>query len=135
MNKLAPMVLILDDDDAVRESFAYHFEDQGWRIVAAATAEEALTMMRDETPDGAIVDIRLPGMGGNDFIRAALIKHPTLACVICTGSPEYLPPGDILAMPQVSRRIFGKPVLDLTEIEEALRRQIEKCSGKEMHHD
>ncbi len=128
MSEQTQAVLILDDDEAVRESFMYHFEDHGWRVLPAATAEEALDVLGRETPAGAVVDIRLPGMDGNDFIREVCRRNISMACVICTGSPQYRPPDDIAALPQVSEKMFAKPVVDLAELEEALRRQLEKCS-------
>ncbi len=130
MSKQRQTVLILDDDEAVRESLMYHFEDRGWRVLLAVTAEEALDVLAHETPDGAVVDIRLPGMDGNDFIREVCRRNINMACVICTGSPQYRPPDDITTLPQVSEQVLAKPVVDLAELEESLRRQIEKYSYK-----
>lgn len=121
-------VLILDDDESVRESLVDFFEDRDWRVLPAATAEEAFKILEHEKPHCAVVDIRLPGMDGNAFMRAVSKTHPDLACVICTGSPEYRPPDDVVAFSQVSEEVFAKPVTDLAEVAEALGRQIEKCS-------
>jgi hypothetical protein len=105
-------VLILDDDDAVRESFMDYFEDRGWLVVPAATAEEALNVLARELLDGALVDIRLPGMNGNEFIREVCRRNIGLVCILCTGSPEYRPPADITTLPQVSDHVFnGQRVL------------------------
>ncbi len=125
MSEHMHIVLILDDDDVVRESFMDYFEDRGWRVLAAATAEEALNLLTHETPDGAVVDIRLPDMDGNAFIRETRRRNISMACVFCTGSPEYRPPDDIVALPQVCDQIFAKPVTDLSELEGVLHRQIE----------
>lgn len=129
------IVLILDDDDAVRESFVNFFEDRNWRVLPARTAEEALEVLQSEAPDGAIVDIRLPGMDGAMFIREVSGTHPTLACVLCTGSPEYRPPDDVAEAPQVYAKVIAKPVAEMIELEKALRLQIEKCRGGEINHD
>ena len=122
-------VLILDDDDAVRDSLMAFFEDRGWRVLPAASGEEALKIMESETPDGALVDIRLPGMDGNEFIRRARRRCSCLAYVIITGSPEYQLPEDVLAMSRVSEKVFAKPVIKLDRIETALLRQIDQCTG------
>lgn len=122
-------ILILDDDEAVRESVRDFFEDRGWRVHAAATAEEALALLKHAAIDGAVVDIRLPGMDGNAWVRVVSERHPMLACVICTGSPEYHLPGDVTGLVQVSERVFFKPVADLGELARAVRDQIEKLRG------
>ncbi len=131
MSEPTKSVLILDDDETVRQSLAGFFEDRGWRVLSSGTAEEALELLERESAAGAVVDIRLPGMDGNEFMRAACGTHPRLAYVICTGSPEYLPPGDVAALSQVSGKVFAKPVVDLSALEQELCRQIDKNGGEE----
>lgn len=130
MSEQMQTVLILDDDEVVRESLVGFFEDREWRVMPAETAEKALEMLQQELPDCAIVDIRLPGMDGNMLIRKVSKMYPTLACVICTGSPEYHPPDDVGALAQVSEQIIAKPVTDLAALEKAVCLQIKKCGGK-----
>ncbi len=117
-------MLILDDEQAVRDSFTDYFEDRLWRPVQAESAEEALELLETESPDAAIVDVRLPGMDGNDFIRKACLKSPNTAFVICTGSPEYVVLSDLLGLPRVSGRLFKKPVARMAELEEEILRVI-----------
>jgi DNA-binding NtrC family response regulator len=126
MNTKQQIILILDDDESVRQSYAAHFEDRGWKVMSMRTAEEALVALREENPSGAIVDIRLPGMDGNEFMREVGLTHPTLACVVCTGSPEYRLPDNVAILPHVSKTLFTKPVLDMAELEAELSRQIKK---------
>ncbi len=130
MTKQTQLLLILDDDNAVRESFVYFFEDRGWKVMSANNAEVALELVTDNIPDGAIVDIRLPGMDGNSFIYAMNKTHPNVACVICTGSPEYHLPSNISILPQVSDKVFDKPVEDIGELEDELLSLIQKCKDK-----
>lgn len=124
MNKNKPILLILDDDDAIRESLIDFFDDRGWLVIGAPTAEVALELIDEYKPNCALVDIRLPGMDGIDFLRIINQKQLTLSCIICTGSPEYSPPTDVLNFPQVSKRVFAKPITDLTLLEQALKTQL-----------
>ena len=117
-------VLIIDDDDAVRESLMAFFEDRGWRALPAVSGEAALEILARERPDGAVVDIRLPGMDGNAFVRQAIRNQSSLAYIIVTGSPEYQLPEDIMIMSRVSGNVFAKPVIELDRIEKALLHQI-----------
>lgn len=125
MTEPSRTVLILDDDDAVRESLAHFLEDRGWQVSPAESAEQALQLLTESVPECAIVDIRLPGIDGNEFLRIVNRRYPNLACVICTGSPEYSTPEDILAFDQVSTTIFTKPVRNLGDIEYALLTQMD----------
>jgi FixJ family two-component response regulator len=135
MDKKIPTVLILDDDDVVRESLFDYFEDRGWCVLSASSAEEALTMLEKETPTGAVVDIRLPGMDGNRFIRMTNKLQMPIAYIVVTGSPKYHLPRDVLKMRAVCDTVFLKPILKLTALEEALLRQIEICRVKDDDHE
>ncbi len=124
-------ILILDDEWVVRESFVGYFEDRMWRPIQAESAEEALELLEVERPDAAIVDVRLPGMNGNNFIREAVVRMPGMAFVICTGSPEYIVPDDFLGMPGVSNFLFKKPVTHLVDLEVEILQVIERLERKD----
>lgn len=118
-------ILILDDEPFVRKSFADYFEDHLWRPLQANSAKQALELLEKESPYGAVVDIRLKGMDGNAFIRKVHREKPKMAFVICTGSPEYDIPADLLKLPCVSNHVFRKPVTDMAELEKDLLRIME----------
>lgn len=114
MNK----ILILDDEQILRQSLVDYFEDRMWLAVEAKSGADALALLKKERPVAAIVDIRLPGMDGNEFIREAYQRGFTMVFVICTGSPQYNLPDDLQALPCVANRVFKKPVADLSELEQ-----------------
>ena len=124
-------ILILDDEQAVRESFADYFEDRMWRPLQAASGEKALALLEKEPLDAVIVDIRLGGMDGNTFIRKAYVKKKKTAFVICTGSPEYDIPATLLKLPNVSAQVHRKPLNNLGELEKDLLRLIAILQKKE----
>jgi CheY-like chemotaxis protein len=115
-------ILVLDDEPIVRQSLVDYFEDRSWDPLEADSGEAALLLLENGQPDAAIVDIRLPGMDGNEFIRNACQRYPHMVFLICTGSPEFAVPQDLKAQPNVSNEIFRKPVDDLARLEnETLR--------------
>lgn len=124
MNGETKTVLIVDDEAFIRQSFFDYFEDRLWRPLEAESGEQALDILEKESPHGAIVDIRMGGMDGNTFIREAYHKKAATAFVICTGSPEYEVPEDLLELPVVSANVFRKPVTDLARLERELLRLI-----------
>ncbi len=125
-------ILILDDEQAVRNSFADYFEDNLWLPLQAKSAEEALELLETESLDAAIVDVRLPGMDGNDFIRNAYRRSLKTVYVICSGSPEYCVPPDLMELPCVSNRLFKKPVNRMADLEKEVLRTIEYINRKEI---
>jgi len=130
MEDMNRTILIVDDEASVRQSFYDYFEDRLWRPLEAKSGEQALKILEKELPHGVIVDIRMGGMDGNTFIREAVLKKPKTAFVICTGSPEYDIPADLVKLPGVSNHIFKKPVTDMIKLEEDLLRLITDIEAK-----
>ncbi|THB70196.1 MAG: response regulator [Gammaproteobacteria bacterium] len=120
MGEETKKLLVVDDEEFVRDSFVDYFEDCLWQVEFSAKEEDALDILRNIDIDCAIVDIRMGGMGGDQFIREANKINNKMAFVICTGSPEYEMPDDILAMDNVATEVFSKPVSDLQRLENML---------------
>ena len=123
-------VLLVDDEIFIRQSFADYFEDYLWNTIQASSGEKALEILEKESPDAAVVDIRMGGMDGNTFIRRACKKNPNMVFVIYTGSPEYDVPSDLLNLPQVSNHLFKKPVAEISDLESELLALMEKYHSK-----
>ncbi|MEU4159015.1 response regulator [Actinoplanes sp. NPDC026670] len=59
-----PMVLVVDDDEGVRDLVAFKLEMAGYRTVTAADGCTALTLIGESRPDLVVLDIAMPGMDG-----------------------------------------------------------------------
>jgi CheY-like chemotaxis protein len=71
-------VLIVEDDDAIRESLAEGLRENGLKVAVAEHGREALAILRTEPPPSAIVlDLMLPVMDGWDF-RHEQLNDPAL---------------------------------------------------------
>jgi CheY-like chemotaxis protein len=78
MNKF---VLVVDDDQAIRESLCELLEDEGHRAIGAANGREALDILRrDDRPCVILLDIMMPVMDGPTF-RAEQLKDPSLSTI------------------------------------------------------
>ena len=123
-------ILIVDDELFVRQSFADFLEDCLWAPVTAESGEQALGILAETEIDAAIVDIRLGGMIGEEFIRQALPVYPDIVFIICTGSPEYIIPSDLIKSGRVSPQLFSKPVSELSKIDTELKRLLGRDERK-----
>lgn len=83
-----PHVLVVDDEQAIRDAFRSTFERAGYTVTSAATGEEAIAALRREPPDIAFVDLVMPGTSGVQVIRAIHDIDETLPVVIVTGYPD-----------------------------------------------
>jgi two-component system phosphate regulon response regulator PhoB len=57
-------ILIIEDDPEIQELLALAFAPEGWKLIAARSGEEGLTLLREKAPDCILLDIMLPGMDG-----------------------------------------------------------------------
>lgn len=62
-------ILLIDDDEWIRDSLSIFFEAEGCRIVSVETAEEGLEALRSQSYDIIITDYKLPGMDGIEFLK------------------------------------------------------------------
>jgi PAS domain S-box-containing protein len=82
----ARRVLLVDDENVVREVLAEQLEDAGYSVLVAASGTEALALLAaGEAVDALVTDLTMPGMGGLEVIRAAQQRHPGLPAVLLTG--------------------------------------------------
>ncbi|MBI3592993.1 MAG: response regulator, partial [Nitrospirae bacterium] len=58
------VVLIVDDEEGIRESLSGIFEDEGYDVLTAASGEDALTVIKEQLPDIILLDVWLPEMDG-----------------------------------------------------------------------
>ncbi|MCW8890115.1 MAG: response regulator [Sedimenticola sp.] len=107
-------ILVIDDEDAIRESLRAFLEDFDYEVYAAASAEEAMQVLHEHAIDLAVVDMRLPGESGEAFIINACKKDAELQFVIHTGSVEFQLT-DLLRQHGVRpEHVFLKPLQDLS---------------------
>ena len=62
-------ILLIDDSEWIRDSFRLFFEAEGCKLQTFETAEEGLIALRDDTYDIIIVDYKLPGQDGIEFLE------------------------------------------------------------------
>jgi len=79
-------VLLVDDDMLVRETLVPQLEHCGYTVTAAASAEEALSLLRSGGQlDCLVTDLSMPGMDGVSLIKVAHHDHPKLPAILLTG--------------------------------------------------
>jgi len=62
-------ILLIDDDEWIRDSLSIFFENEGCQLTALETAEEGMKALERKTFDIIITDYRLPGMDGLEFFK------------------------------------------------------------------
>jgi PAS domain S-box-containing protein len=78
-------VLVVDDEDLVRDVVARMIEDLGYAAVTAADGTTALDLVARQTVDAVLVDLTMPSMNGAELITELRARRPDLPIALCTG--------------------------------------------------
>jgi len=116
-------LLIVDDDEQLRETLARRFQRQGMVVTEAARGEEALTKAESNRWDVALLDLHLPGIGGIELLEKLKERQPILEALMLTahGSMESA----IQAMKKGAYDYLTKP-FHLPELEIHIQKAYEK---------
>jgi len=124
-------LLIIDDDLPVRNGLENFFEDLEIDVSVAESAEIAMTLVTKTEFDAIIVDLRLPGMSGDDFLLEAYPQTKKTIFLIYTGSTNFYLPLQMQKLHRLSKKVFEKPLADLNLLWEEINRLIDINSGME----
>jgi excisionase family DNA binding protein len=70
-----PMVLVVDDDQQVREVVRINLELEGYTVREAANAEEGLAALEEDAPDLILLDVMMPQVDGWEMLRRVQERH------------------------------------------------------------
>ena len=116
-------ILLVEDNDHVRE-FAHHLLDElGYRVLSAASAEEALELLGREAVDLLFTDVVMPGKSGVELARLARRQNPRLPVLLASGYSE-----EIVRLAGTEFETVRKPY-DLAAIEAALGSALENAAA------
>ncbi|MCJ7819530.1 MAG: response regulator [Syntrophales bacterium] len=82
-------ILVVDDDEAIRTLLQEELEDEGYKVLIATNARDALKMVAAEALDLVILDIRMPGMDGLEALPRILGIKEGLPVIMNTAYSQY----------------------------------------------
>ena len=77
-----PSILVIDDEEIMREVIAALLTEEGFRATCAATGKEGLEKAQQETPDLVLLDLMLPGMNGFATLKEILRVDPDTVVIM-----------------------------------------------------
>ena len=116
-------ILLIDDDEWIRDSLGLYFEGEGCHLLAVETAEEGVEELKKQDYDIVMVDYRLPGMDGLEFLRRIQKTQPHALKVLITA---YRSEGVVSKALKMGVQDFIEKPFTTKTIEESLTRLIEK---------
>lgn len=83
-----PLVLVVDDDEALCENLWELFRERNLRVAIAHTENEALTTLEEQDYQVVLVDLKLPGGDGRNILKVLHDRRPEVRTVMITGHPD-----------------------------------------------
>lgn len=113
------MVLVVDDEDVVRRTTARALERQGYRVVTAASAGEAIALLREAQAevDVLVTDVRMPEQSGVELVAQLVTDGLDLPVLFLSGQLDAPLPS---TWPSPAPRRFLRKPFTLAELQEAV---------------
>lgn len=118
-----PVILVVDDESAIRDSLALVLSDEGYAVLTARNGQEALACLAQQRPAVVLLDLQMPVMTGWEVLDTLRVHAPTVPVVVMTagttaraeavrhGAAGYLPkPFDLDDLLGVVARFVDRPI-------------------------
>lgn len=113
-------LLLVDDEPEIMACYSEALAAQGYQVLQAATGEEALLRLDEpgRTIDLVVMDLNMPGMGGEKALRLIRERHPGVCIIVASGYQDRRLKASVLAAG--AQQFLAKP-FDFTQLLAAIR--------------
>lgn len=125
MHKVSATLLIIDDDEVVRESLAAYLEDSNFKVLQALNGLQGLQIFESEQPDLVICDLRMPQIDGLELIRRIRQTASETPIIVLSGAGVMNDAVEALRLGAADYLI--KPLEDLAVLEHSVRRALDRA--------
>jgi putative two-component system response regulator len=120
-----PTILVIDDEAAIRQSFADYLEDRDFCVLTAENGHVGLELLAREQLHLVLVDLRMPGMDGFEFIRQCRPRAPHLPVIVISGANRAEEADEARSLGAAD--YLSKPLEDLSVLGQAVDRALERA--------
>jgi len=82
-------ILVVDDESNIRLLYEKELRDEGYNVVLASDAREALAILNQLRPDLVVLDIKMPGMDGIEALHHILSKDNSIPVILNSAYSSY----------------------------------------------
>ncbi|NMC75412.1 MAG: response regulator [Geobacteraceae bacterium] len=116
-------ILVVDDESSIRLLYSHELSDEGYEVITAAGAEEAVEKLRKDDFDLILLDIKLKNESGLDLLQRIVKERHNLPVILCTAFSCYK--DDFSAWLADGYVVKSS---DLKELKQEIRRVLDKKS-------
>lgn len=115
-------LLLVEDEESVREAFALRLSDQGYLVQTAGSGAEALSLLRSFEPDILVLDLVMPNLSGLDVLARVKQTSPNLLAILLTARGTVK---DAVEATKLGAFDFVAKSIDMEDLLHALHRATE----------
>ncbi|MGA3086237.1 MAG: hybrid sensor histidine kinase/response regulator [Thermodesulfobacteriota bacterium] len=90
MKNEKPLILIIDDEESLRDGCRQSLEKSGYSVIATGEGVEGIKIARENKPEIAFVDLKMPGISGMEIIDILSKEIPDIVLIMITGYATIL---------------------------------------------
>jgi len=124
LSQTGARILVVEDDNLVRQSMVESLEALGYLVTPAGDGEAGLRELQRERPHLMITDYLMPGMTGAELVRRASIDYPGLPMIISTGYADMEAVDKVIGDNYVLRKPF-----ELSELANSVDKALHKMQA------
>ena len=87
---MKPRILVVDDEQDIRELLKFYLNKEGYEVIEAANGEEALTIFENEYIDLGIIDVMMPKMDGFELVESMKEFKDVPCIMLSSGVDDYV---------------------------------------------
>lgn len=117
---MAAKILAIDDEQEFTNLIMNYFNPRGYQVFVAHEGSGGLRIAKKEKPDVCLIDLKMPGLHGDEVMREILLDNPKTKCIMITASEgEGKTRANLLEMGAYS--CFDKPITSLRDLEKKVK--------------
>ncbi len=117
-------LLVIDDEDFVRDSVVGYLEDSLYEVLEADNGETGLSMFREHKPELVLCDLRMPRMDGLQVLKTVMEESPETPFIVVSGAGVMTDVVEALRLGASDYLV--KPLADMAVLEHSVRRNLER---------
>jgi DNA-binding NtrC family response regulator len=119
-----PTLLAIDDEEEFTNLIKNYFGLRGFDVKVANAGDTGLKLAKEIHPDICLIDLKMPGIHGDEVMKEIIAMFPNTKCIMITASEGEGKTRQTL-MSAGAYTCFDKPITSLRDLESAVKKALE----------
>ena len=124
-----PTVVAIDDEIEFTRTIHGFFTARGYDVHVALTGPSGLALVEQHRPQAVLVDLKLPGMDGDELLRMIHSRYPAMPVIVITAYNDGGKTRDRLLAAGAFAH-FDKPLSSLRDLADTVKRALARTAGR-----